>query len=96
MVLKNPKTLKTIYEITSTVLSQPDQVYFATGMANGTTSVWSTNSFNIMLNTRKHQGSVTAIEIFEGWKIISGSSKGEVNIDNIVDKKNEVSRTNIF
>ena len=57
-------------------------------MANGTTSVWSTNAFNILLNTRKHQGAVTCLAFFEGWKVISGSSKGEVNIDNLIGKNN--------
>ncbi len=39
---------------------------------------------------------MTALRFFEGWKIISGSSKGEVQIDNIVTLSNEVKRTNIF
>ena len=90
------KNLKCLYEITATGLSQPDQVYFGAGMANGTTSVWSTSSLGLLQNTRKHEGSVTAVAFFEGWKVVTGSSKGEVNIDNLQSKRNEVSRTNVF
>jgi WD40 repeat protein len=96
VALKQPKIVKTIYEITATALSQPDQVHFATGMANGSTCVWSTNSLNVLLTTRKHKGSVTCIAFFENWKIISGSSQGELNIDNLHTRNNEVSRTNTF
>ncbi len=59
-------------------------------------TVWSTNTANIIYNTDKHQGAVTALRFFEGWKLISGSSKGEVQIDNIVSLTNEMKRTNIF
>ena len=71
-------------------------MYFAAGLANGATSVWSTNSLNVLMNTHKHRGSVTCLSFFENWKLVSGSSKGELNIDNIQSKKNEVRRTNTF
>lgn len=88
MIIKNAKTLKTIYQITATALSRPDQQYFATGMMNGVISIWSINSLNIKMNTDKQQGEITCLKFFEGWKLISGSSKGEVYIDNILDIKN--------
>ena len=58
--------------------------------------MWSTNSLNVLMNTHKHRGSVTCLSFFENWKLVSGSSKGELNIDNIQSKKNEVRRTNTF
>lgn len=65
-------------------------------MANGVISVWSTNTLNIKMNTDKQLGQITCLKFFEGWKLISGSSKGEVFIDNILQIKNEVKRTNTF
>jgi WD40 repeat protein len=95
-VIKNAKTLKTIYEITATAISRPDQQYLATGMANGVISIWSTSTLNIKMNTDKQQGEITCLKFFEGWKLVSGSSKGEVFIDNVLDLRNEVKRTNVF
>jgi WD40 repeat protein len=96
LLLKSSRTYKNIYEISATALSLPDQQYLACGLVNGAVTVWSTNTANIIYNTDKHQGAVTALRFFEGWKLISGSSRGEVQIDNIVTLANEVKRTNIF
>lgn len=96
IALKNTKSYKNIYEISSTTLSLPDEQYFACGLFNGAITVWSTNTNNVIYNTDKHQGSVTSLRFFESWKLISGSSKGEVQIDNIVNLTNEMKRTNIF
>ncbi len=55
---------------------------------NGAITIWITNNVNVIYNTEKHKGSVTSIRFFEGWKVISGSSKGEVQIDNILSLTN--------
>ena len=62
-------------DITATSLSQNDE-YFAAGLSNGVTTVWTTNSINILLNTVRQQGAVTEIAFFEKWKLITGTSKG--------------------
>lgn len=82
--LKNVKILKNIYDISAITLSTPDEHLLACGLVNGCVTVWSINSANVIYNTDKHSGSVTALEFFEGWKLISGSSRGEVQIDNIL------------
>jgi len=48
----------------------------AVGMKNGAISVWNTYGHNILFNADIHQGAVTVLEFFEGWKLISGSRKG--------------------
>lgn len=96
VVLRSTRCFKNIYEISATALSLPDQEYFACGLFNGAVTVWSTNSANIIYNSDKHRGSVTALRFFESWKLISGSSRGEVQIDNVVSLGNEMKRTNTF
>jgi WD40 repeat protein len=64
IVLKNTKIYKNISDISVTAFSLPDEQYFACGLFNGAITVWSTNTANIIYNTDKHQGAVTALRFF--------------------------------
>lgn len=44
----------------------------------------------------KHVESVTCMEFFENWKLVSGSADGGVHIYNLSTKKLEMKRTNLF
>jgi WD40 repeat protein len=65
-------------------------------METGAISIWNTSTLGIEFSTDKHQGPITALAFFESWKLISGSSKGSVHIDNLMTHTNEVKRTNLF
>jgi hypothetical protein len=93
--LASAKAIRNIEDITAAAVSQGEE-YLGVGLANGVTSVWTTNSLNILMNTARQKGHITQLAFFENWKLISGSSRGEVQVDNLLTLTNEVKRTNVF
>ena len=94
--IDNPKILENVHPITVAEISEPDQSLVAFGLKDGTVSVWNPIAHNLEFNTDKHSGKVTCLRFFEKWKLISGSSCGEVFIHNVVLRKSEMKRTNTF
>lgn len=94
--MKNEKSLENVHEITASALSEPDQSLISFGLKDGTVSVWNPISQNLEFNTDRHQGKVTCLAFFEKWKLVSGSSSGEVFIHNVVERRTLMKRTNTF
>ena len=94
--LQKEVEFKNVHVITASEISRPDHTLVAFGMKDGTTSVWNPLTRNLEFNTEKHANAVTCLRFFEKWKLISGSSNGEVFIHNVLTHKAEVKRTNTF